>query len=291
MTEHPEHPSSKLIDGGGAQKADAHAAESNTRCGGRLSGRLFYFWSLLVAGLLLLVFGIPVIIIALITQRSHWVYPIAAWGARMWLRLSGMKVKVMGRENLKSNRAYVLIANHRSYLDPSALLISLDRRLGFIAKRELLRVPVLGQAMGYVNVVAIDRSNSARAIETLRAATERIHSGVSFVVFAEGTRARADELLPFKKGGFYMAMEAGVAVAPVAIKNTDKLMGKGTNEARPGTIEIVILPPIETRELSGDEDLKLLIAKVRESIAAELLPDGKADVDKERAGQAPLPNL
>jgi 1-acyl-sn-glycerol-3-phosphate acyltransferase len=136
-------------------------------------------------------------------------------------------------------------------------------------------VPILGYGMGYVNVMAIDRSNRQRAIETVRAATERIKSGVSFGVFAEGTRARPGEMLPFKKGAFYMALDAGVPIVPVAIKNTDVLMGKGTGVARPGTMEIIFLPPVETRGLlthgeDKDEVVKRLVARVHESVAEEL---------------------
>jgi 1-acyl-sn-glycerol-3-phosphate acyltransferase len=248
----------------------ARVAESNTTHAPRFSGRLRYWWALMLAAALLFVLGLPVFLIAWLIGRLTLVYPYARWGARTWLRLIGVRVRVRGEENLGPSQTYVLIANHRSYLDPAALLSELKRQLGFIAKKELLRVPVLGQFMGCVNAVAIDRSNRERAVRTMKAASERIHSGVSFVVFAEGTRARAGELLSFKKGGFYMAMEANVPVVPVAIKNTDALMGKGTGEARPGTVEIVILPPVETKGISGDEDVARLIEKVRASIAEEL---------------------
>ncbi len=256
---HSENPSTELV-----------ADESSTRRRVSLGGRLRYWWSLAVAGALLLVLGTPSILVAWAARRRHWVYPPALWGGRTWLRLSGAKVRVRGREHLDPARPYVFIANHRSYLDTATIFCYVGRRIGLIAKKELLRVPVLGYGMGYVNVMAIDRSNSERAIETMRAATERLRSGVSFAVFAEGTRARPGELLHFKKGGFYMAMEAGVPVVPVAIKNTDVLMGKGTGEARPGTIEMVILPPVETTGLSTDEDIERLVARVHASVAAEL---------------------
>ena len=248
----------------------ARVAESNTGRAPRLSGRLRYWWALILAGTLLFVMGLPVFLVAWLIGRLTLVYPYARWGARTWLRLIGVGVRLSGEENLDPAETYVFIANHRSYLDPAALLVHLKRQLGFIAKKELLRVPVLGQFMGCVNAVAIDRSNRERAIRTMKDATTRIDAGVSFVVFAEGTRARPGQLLPFKKGGFYMAMEAGVKVVPVAIKNTDALMGKGTGEARPGTIEMVILPPVETQGISTDEDLARLIEKVHASIAREL---------------------
>jgi 1-acyl-sn-glycerol-3-phosphate acyltransferase len=266
MMGHSENPATELADKGDAVRAD----ESNTRRRARLGGRLRYWWSLAVAGALLLVVGPPAILFSWAARRRHWVYPAALWGGRTWLRLSGVRVRVKGRERLDPAQPYVFIANHRSYLDTAAIFCYVGRRIGLIAKKELLRVPVLGYGMGYVNVIAIDRSNRERAIETMRAATERLRSGISFAVFAEGTRARPGELLSFKKGGFYMAVEAGVPIVPVAIKNTDALMGKGMGEARPGTIEMVILPPVETIGLSTDEHVEALIARVHASIADEL---------------------
>ncbi|HEU4434231.1 MAG TPA: lysophospholipid acyltransferase family protein, partial [Pyrinomonadaceae bacterium] len=150
------------------------------------------------------------------------------------------------------------------------LFIYTGRRIGLLAKKELLKVPVLGVGMGFVNVMAIDRSNRERAIRTTEAAARRIKSGVSFAVFVEGTRAKPGELLPFKKGAFYMAREAGVPVVPVAIKNSDMLMGKGTGEARSGTLEMMILPPVETIDRTTDEAINALISEVRQSIAKQL---------------------
>ncbi|HEX8921245.1 MAG TPA: lysophospholipid acyltransferase family protein [Pyrinomonadaceae bacterium] len=269
MTEHSENPSSELVEEREALN-DARPAESNTHGSGRLSRKLLYWWSLTVAGALLLILGTPVIFFSWLARRRHWIYPAALFGARNWLRLSGMKVKVVGRENLDPAQPYVFIANHRSYLDTATVFYHLGRRIGLVAKKELLRVPILGIGMGFANVMAIDRSNRERAIQTMREATRKLRSGTSFAVFAEGKRAGRNELLPFKKGGFYMAVEAGVPIVPIAIKNTDELMGKGTGEAKPGTIEMVILPPVETAGLSTDEDIERLIARVHARIAAEL---------------------
>jgi 1-acyl-sn-glycerol-3-phosphate acyltransferase len=253
----PENSAARELAAEGAQTAS-------------LTGRLHYCWILFVAGALLLIFGPPVLLVAWLAGRREWVYPIALWGGRQWLRLSGMRVRLRGMEQLDPRRTYIFIANHRSYLDTATLFCHLDRRIGLFAKKELLKVPILGFGMGFVNIMAIDRSNHERALQTVRAATERIRSGISFGVFAEGTRARPGELLPFKKGAFYMALETGVSVVPVAMKNTDVLMGKGTNVARAGTIEMVILPPIETTGLSTDEDAKRLSSEVRARIAEEL---------------------
>jgi 1-acyl-sn-glycerol-3-phosphate acyltransferase len=242
-----------------------------------MSGRFFYWWSLFVAAMLLLIFGIPSISVAYLARRREWVYPWALWGGRMWLRLSGMTVRVIGVDRLDRKQNYVFISNHRSYLDTATIFCHLERRIGLLSKKEVLKVPVLGYGMGYVNVMAIDRSNRERAIETIQAATARIHSGISFGVFAEGTRALPGQLLPFKKGAFYMAIEAGVPIVPVAIKNTDELMGKGTGVARPGKIEMVLLEPLPTVGLSSDEDVDNLITRVHRLIADELGIDDGAD--------------
>lgn len=245
-------------------------AESNILRKPGWRGRFHYWWSLFVAGALLTVLGPPVLLVAWLRGKKDIVYPWASFGARNWLRLSGMKVCVRGVELLDPSETYVFISNHHSYLDTATLFAFLDRRIGLLAKKELLKVPILGYGMGYVNVMAIDRSNRERALQTVAAATARLRSGISFGVFAEGTRARPGEFLPFKKGAFYMAAEAGVSVVPVAIKNTDRLMGKGTGECTPGTIEMVILAPIATAGFATDEDIRQLAMQVHSLIAQEL---------------------
>ena len=269
------HPESLPTEIEGQERSGGLAhAESSTAPRATLAGRLWYWWSLAAAALLLLVFGPPTITAALVARRPYWVYPWALFGARNWLRLSGVRVRVRGLENLDPGRAYVFIANHRSFLDTAALFYHLKRRIGILAKKELLKVPILGYGMGFVNILAIDRTNRESAFRTTKAATDRLRSGVSFGVFAEGTRARPGQLLPFKKGGFYMAVQAGAPVVPVAIKHTDELMGKGTGVARPGTMEMVVLPPIETAGLR-DEDVKRLAERTRAAIAEELGAGGR----------------
>jgi 1-acyl-sn-glycerol-3-phosphate acyltransferase len=236
----------------------------------RILRRLHYWWSILVASTLLLILAPPVLLAAWLTRNHDLVYPWALFGARNWLRLSGAKVHVTGAEQLDQNQTYVFISNHRSYLDTATLFAHTGRRLGLLAKKELLNVPILGFGMGFVNIMAIDRSNRERARQTVEAATARIRSGRSFAVFAEGTRARPGEFLPFKKGAFYMAAQAGVPIVPVAIKNTDHLMGKGTGEARAGTIEMVMLAPIPTAGYSTDESVKELVTRVHALIGQEL---------------------
>ncbi|HSP61744.1 MAG TPA: lysophospholipid acyltransferase family protein [Pyrinomonadaceae bacterium] len=246
------------------------AAKSSTRPGARIIGRLRFWWSWFVAGALLLVLAPPVLLVARLANRRDWVYPWALFGARNWLRLSGVKVNVTGRELLDPQQPYVFVANHWSYLDAAPLFAYTGRRMGMVGKKELLKAPILGYGMGFVNVIAIDRSNRERAVESIQEATRRLRSGISFGVCPEGTRARQGEMLPFKKGAFHMAVEAGVPIVPIALRNSDQLMGRGTGEAWPGTIEMVMLPPVETTWVSSDDDLRKLVEQVQGMIMKEL---------------------
>jgi 1-acyl-sn-glycerol-3-phosphate acyltransferase len=266
-----EIPSHDLIDERLNPSAEAGgAAKSSTRRGPKIIGRLLFCWSWFIAGLLLLVFAPPVLLLGSLFKRQNWIYWWANWGARNWLRLTGVKVKVIGREILNPNQPYVFVSNHWSYLDAAPLFAYTGRRMGMIGKKELLKAPILGYGMRFVNVIAIDRSNRERAVESIQEATRRLRSGISFGVCPEGTRARPGQMLPFKKGAFHMAAEAGVPLAPIALKNSDELMGKGTGQAWPGTIEMVFLPPIESSWVKTDQDLNELVRQVQQSIMDEL---------------------
>lgn len=236
----------------------------------RLLGKLHYWWCWFVAGTMLLVVGAPAVVFLWIIDRRLWLYPLALWGAKTWLKLCGAKVLVHGKEDLDPNREYVFVSNHRSYLDTAALFRYAGKRIGLVAKKELLKAPVLGQGMGFVNIIAIDRSNPERARKSMEKARNVMENGYSFGVFAEGTRAMRGELLPFKKGAFHLALQTQAPIIPVAIKNTDVMMGKRTGVSFPGTIEMFLLPPIETDGVDDDRLMDLLNA-TRSAIAAELL--------------------
>lgn len=232
----------------------------------RLVGKLRYWWSWFVAGALLLVVATPALLALWIIHRRIWLYPLALWGARTWLAASGAKVVVRGTENLDPDRSYVFASNHRSYLDTAALFAHTGKRMGLVAKKELLKVPVLGQGMNFVNVIAIDRSNPERARRSMEKAREVMDAGYSFGVFVEGTRAMPGETLPFKKGAFHLSLQTGAPIVPVAIRNTDWMMGKHTGVAYSGEIDIVLLAPIETHGKTVDE----LLLETRAAIAAQL---------------------
>ena len=236
----------------------------------RPAGRLRYWWCWFVAGLLLLFIATPALIILSIIDRRIWLYPLAKCGAKVWLRACGATVRITGLENIADGRPYLFVSNHRSYLDTVTLFFFTGDRLGLVAKKELLKIPVFGQGMDFVNIIAIDRSNPERARRSMEKAREVMEQGYSFGVFAEGTRAMPGELLPFKKGAFHLALQTNSPIIPVAIRNTDRMMGKKTGVAYPGEIEMVLLPPIETTGINATDNLTELLIRTRNAIAIAL---------------------
>ena len=235
----------------------------------RIWGKLRYWWCWFVAGSLLLLVATPALIFLWIINRRIWLYPLAKWGAKTWLKACGAKVKVTGVEHLDPERSYVFASNHRSYLDTATLFFYAGKKMGLVAKKELLKAPVLGQGMSFVNIIAIDRSNPERALRSMEKAREVMSNGYSFGVFVEGTRAMPGELWPFKKGAFHLALQTNSPIVPVAIKNTDWMMGKKTGVAYAGEIEMTLLPPISTLGKTSDDVMELLRA-TRNAIANEL---------------------
>jgi 1-acyl-sn-glycerol-3-phosphate acyltransferase len=193
--------------------------------------------------------------------------------AYMWAILTASNVKLTceGLENVKAGRSYIVMANHRSMYDIPVLhyLLGRGRDLRWIGKQEVQQVPVFGWAYKVSRHVAIDRKNRKAAIEALRRAAEESRAGVSFVIMPEGTRSTTGELLPFKKGGFHLALDTGLPILPVAIVGSDKLMRKGSWYILPGAIHVRVRPVIETRDLAR-EDIEGLSNRVRSEISAGL---------------------
>jgi len=193
--------------------------------------------------------------------------------AYMWaiLRASNVKLSVDGLEHVEPGKSYIVMANHRSMYDIPALhyLLGRGRDLRWIGKQEVQRVPVFGWAYRLSRHVAIDRQNRKAAIEALKRAATESRQGVSFVIMPEGTRSTTGELLPFKKGGFHLALDTGLPILPVAIVGSDKLMRKGSWYILPGAIHVAVRPAIETRDLERD-GIDGLIERVRGEIESAL---------------------
>jgi 1-acyl-sn-glycerol-3-phosphate acyltransferase len=165
------------------------------------------------------------------------------------------------------------MSNHRSAADIVAIGVALwDYQIRFVAKKELLRVPVFGWGLWAMRNIIIDRRNQVQAVRSYAVAGQRIRRGISVVVFPEGTRGDGPEMLPFKKGGFVLAIETGTPIAPVACVGTELVMPRRSLRIESGTVQVRIGKPIETTGVSY-KDKERLIEEVRSSIEALALAE------------------
>src|SRR5688500_8827529 len=198
------------------------------------------------------------------------VYRINQFWTWLIIRLGRISLNVRGLENLESGQQYVFMVNHQSNVDIPVLVQSLVRfQLRWVAKKELLRVPLFGWAMWATKHITVDRANPVDAVKSLERARRKMAAGISVVIFPEGTRSRDGRLLPFKKGGFLMAAKTGVRIVPVTIVGSSALLPSGDWQLRPGSIDVFIDRPIAA-EGHRIGKLKILSEQVRDVIAARL---------------------
>lgn len=225
---------------------------------------IFYFVTLIPWTLFVIVTGVPLSFIS-----PDYLHNYARLWARVGLRLAGVRLKVSGQEHLRSDEPVIYMSNHTSNFDILALFAGLPGQFRWLAKEELFRIPLFGLAMRRAGYIPLDRSDRRKALHSMTEAAKRIRGGASVVIFPEGTRSADGILQPFKKGGFLIALKAGVPVQPVAISGSFAIMPKTSRRIHGGRIEVRILPAIATAELTSADTEKLL-ATVQERIAVAL---------------------
>lgn len=231
---------------------------------------MFYLLRLSVLLVVTVPLALLTIVLGAIDPQGKWVYRINQLWTWLILRLGGVSLRVRGSENIDPGEPYIFMANHQSNVDIPVLIQSLNRfQLRWVAKKELLRVPLFGWAMWATKHITVDRRDPLDAIKSLERARRKIAAGISVVIFPEGTRSRDGRLLPFKKGGFLMAAKTGVRIVPVTIVGSSALLPWGGWQLRPGSIDVFIDPPIASKEYRIGR-LKALSDQVRDVIAARL---------------------
>jgi 1-acyl-sn-glycerol-3-phosphate acyltransferase len=204
-------------------------------------------------------------VLAVVFGWKDVLYQFGHGGVRLALALTGIRFRVAGRENLPVERAAVYCSNHQSNVDPPVLYEALHPRMHILYKREIDGIPILARAFRIAGFIPVDRRNKEAAMRSIEAGAASIRAGSSFLIFPEGTRSRTDDLLPFKKGGFIMAIKAEAPIVPVAVQGGRDAMRRGSWIIRPVTVSVRVGRPVETAGTHLD-DRDLVIAKVRREI-------------------------
>jgi len=213
-------------------------------------------------------FGMVAIVASLLRVRGG----IYDWCTREWartiLRGSGIPLTVEGRENVPVGEARVVVANHISGWDIFAIPVALPGPFSFVMKKELEKIPFFSHAWKAAGHLSVDRSNRHAAIESLRRAAERIRrDGKTVIMFPEGTRSRSGALLPFKKGAFMLAIEAGAPIVPAAISGSFEITPADSYRVRPRPVTVRFGEAVDTSAYSPAQ-VEQLIAEVRRRMLA-----------------------
>jgi 1-acyl-sn-glycerol-3-phosphate acyltransferase len=194
----------------------------------------------------LLVLGIPAAMEGIPWSALRGDFSTMYWWAmgivRLGVRSAGIRVRVMGLENLPPEPC-IIMSNHVSNLDPTVLLPAVPRMTSVMLKKELMKIPLLGTAMRMGKFVPVSRERSREeAMKSVAAAADALRSDMNVLIFPEGTRSSDGHLLPFRKGAFFLAAETGAPIVPVVIHGTARMMGKGSLKVEPGEAVVQFLP-------------------------------------------------
>jgi 1-acyl-sn-glycerol-3-phosphate acyltransferase len=224
--------------------------------------------------LYVLLVGSPFLLIALLVGNSAILYGVGLLGVRLGLLTSGIKRTVEGASNMQRSRAAVYAVNHTSNVEPPIVFEALHElfpALRVLYKAELHKLPILGRAFDLAGFVPLERGNREQSLPAIDRAAEALREGNSFLIFPEGTRSRTGELLPFKKGGFILAIKGQAPVVPIAITGARNAMRKGSPLIHPVHVRVRFGEPVETAGMTLD-DRDILAARVRERVEGLLRP-------------------
>ena len=226
-----------------------------------------------IASIVLTVLTLPAILVLLLSallRRPEAFLAYGVWTMRVGQRLLGITVEAEGRDRLDRRTPYVFMCNHLSFLDAPALVTVIDRPVRSIVKRFVFRIPVFGWGMRLAGFVPVDKEGIGEGRKRIARASGLIREkGYSFLVFPEGQRSWDGRLQPFRRGGFFLALEAGAPIVPVSIAGTFELMPRVSRRVRRGHVRIVFHEPIAAADFSP-ETLPELMERVRAAIASGL---------------------
>jgi 1-acyl-sn-glycerol-3-phosphate acyltransferase len=191
---------------------------------------------------------------------------IGRFWSRALLRICGVRVVLHGAECIDRSRSYIYASNHASMFDIPVVIAGLPDDIRLVYKKELERIPVFGWGLKWGSYIGIDRGRGAEARKSLDEAIEKIRRGASVLLFVEGTRTSDGRLQPFKRGAFHLAARAGVPVVPLTINGTYSIVPKHSLRIRPGTVDLILSPPVAVTGTSEKETERQIMERVRSAI-------------------------
>jgi 1-acyl-sn-glycerol-3-phosphate acyltransferase len=223
----------------------------------------------IVYGIIAILF-IPVIILCFLIRWPHPIILIGKGAIRLGQKILGMRLEVSGLERIEKKTSYVFMCNHLSAVDGPLLFILIPQSIRVILKKEAFRIPVIGLAMRLVGFIPVDRKGLRGGKKSIDRATRTIkEKGYSFLIFPEGTRSRDGKLQLFKRGGFFLALNSQVPVAPVSIQGTFELMPKNSFFLKKGNVRVIFHPVVPVKEFNRDT-LPRLMDRVRDAVKSGL---------------------
>jgi 1-acyl-sn-glycerol-3-phosphate acyltransferase len=195
---------------------------------------------------------------------------------RLWSNIVsfffGITVSIKGAENVTPNTSYIITPNHQSHADILALIKVLPTPFRWVIKRELLKIPLFGQALAATGSIAVDRRDRNSSIQKLKEGTTKLADGMSVLIYPEGTRSPDGNIQAFKKGAFMMAVQTGIPILPVTCNGAAKILPKKSLAISPGHITVTIGRPIQTTGMT-EQDVPELMERTKAEILLNFDPD------------------
>ena len=230
--------------------------------------RVTGFVRTLVAAGFTIVVAVGAILSLLIDFRTGRIYHgIARFWSQGLLFICGLHLTVRGLDHIQAGSNYVYVSNHASLFDIPVVIAGIPDQIRLVYKKELEKIPIFGWSLKWGAYVAIDRSNRIEAKRSVEEATRKIRGGASVLLFAEGTRSADGRLQPFKRGAFNLAVKSGAPVLPLTINGTFRILPKYSLSVRPGSVELVLEPPIPVHPDAGKDEEMRVMELVHEAIS------------------------
>jgi 1-acyl-sn-glycerol-3-phosphate acyltransferase len=223
----------------------------------------------IIAFLLYVVLAVLLLPVLLVCYLGRWSEPLIAigkWALSIGSKILAIQVRFSGLERIDKKRPYVFMANHLSLIDGPLIFWLIPQSIRVILKKEVFRIPIIGQGMKHVGFVPVDRKRLRGGKKSIERATRLIkEKGFSFLIFPEGTRSRDGEIQPFKRGGFFLALGSQVPVVPISIQGTYEMMPRGSFFVKKGRVKVEFHHPFPVSDYNL-QTMPQLIEKVRNTI-------------------------